>query len=74
MLFVYNSSGLVVWFMVLFRKPPTYRKSLTNFITQCCIEYTLSGTGFELTTLVAQFKYTYGKLNLFVINCYNNII
>jgi len=23
------------------RKPPTYRKSLTNFITQCCIEYTV---------------------------------
>jgi hypothetical protein len=22
------------------RKPPTYRKSMTNFITQCCIEYT----------------------------------
>jgi hypothetical protein len=22
------------------RKPPTSRKSLTNFITQCCIEYT----------------------------------
>ena len=21
------------------RKPPTYRKSLTNFITYCCIEY-----------------------------------
>ena len=29
-------------------KPPTSRKSLTNFITKCCIEY----TGFELTTLV----------------------
>jgi hypothetical protein len=22
------------------RKPPTCHKSLTNFITQCCIEYT----------------------------------
>ena len=34
------------------RKPLTCRKLLTNFITQCCIEYTLSWTGFELTTLV----------------------
>ena len=33
------------------RKPPTCRKSLTNFIT-CCIEYTLPLTGFEFTTLV----------------------
>jgi hypothetical protein len=24
------------------RKPPTYHTSLTNFITQCCIEYTSS--------------------------------
>ena len=30
------------------RKPPTCRKSLTNFITWCCIEY----KGFELTTLI----------------------
>jgi hypothetical protein len=28
------------------------RKSLTNFITKCCIEYTSPWTGFELTTLV----------------------
>jgi hypothetical protein len=34
------------------RKPPTCRKSLSNFITYCCIEYTLPWTGFELTTLV----------------------
>ena len=34
------------------RKPPTCRKSLTNFITSCCIEYISSWTGFELTTLV----------------------
>jgi len=27
------------------RKPPTCRKSLTNFITQCCIEYTLPERG-----------------------------
>jgi len=34
------------------RKPPTCRKSLTNVITQCCIEYTSPWTGFELTILV----------------------
>jgi hypothetical protein len=34
------------------RKPPTCRKSLTNFITECCIEYTSPLDGFELTTLV----------------------
>jgi hypothetical protein len=33
-------------------KPQTCRKSLTNFITECCIEYTLPSAGFELTTLV----------------------
>jgi hypothetical protein len=35
------------------RKPPTCHKSLTNFITYCCIEYISPCTGFELTTLVA---------------------
>ena len=34
------------------RKPPTCHKSLTNFITWCCIEYTSPWAGFELTTLV----------------------
>jgi hypothetical protein len=34
------------------RKPQTCRKSLRNFITYCCIKYTLSWTGFKLTTLV----------------------
>ena len=34
------------------RKLPTCRKSLTNFITLCSIEYTSPRTGFELTTLV----------------------
>jgi hypothetical protein len=34
------------------RKPPTCRKSLTNLITWCCIEYTSPWAGFELTTLV----------------------
>ena len=35
------------------RKPPTCRKSLTNLITQCCIEHTSPWAGFELTTLGA---------------------
>jgi hypothetical protein len=34
------------------RKSPICRKSLTIFITQCCIEHTSSWAGFELTTLV----------------------
>jgi len=34
------------------RKPPSCCKSLTYFITLCCIEYTSPWTGFELTTLV----------------------
>jgi len=34
------------------RKPPTCHKSLTNYITKFCIEYTSPWMGFELTTLV----------------------
>jgi hypothetical protein len=34
------------------RKPPTCHKSLPNFITKYCFEYTSPSTGFELTTLV----------------------
>jgi len=34
------------------RKPPTCRKSLTNFNTYCYIEYTSPWTWFELPTLV----------------------
>jgi len=34
------------------RKPLTYRKSLTDFITWWCIEYTSPWTGLELTTIV----------------------
>ena len=34
------------------RKLPTCRKSLTNLITQCCIEYTSPWAGFYLPTLV----------------------
>ena len=33
-------------------KPPTCRKSLTKFITKCCIEYTSPWSGFELITSV----------------------
>jgi hypothetical protein len=32
-------------------KPPTCRKLLTNFITQCCIEYTSPWAGLEITRL-----------------------
>jgi hypothetical protein len=42
------------------RKPQTCRKSLTNFITLCCIEYISPSAGFKFTTLVVigtQFKY-----------------
>jgi len=34
------------------RKPLTCPKSLRNFTTECCIEYTSSWAGFELATLV----------------------
>ena len=34
------------------RKPPSCRKSLTNFITWYCIEYTSPWTGFGFTILV----------------------
>jgi hypothetical protein len=34
------------------RIPPTCRRSLTNFITYCCIKYTTPWTWFELTTVV----------------------
>jgi len=53
----YFSYVLAVSFIVggnrsIRRKPPTCRKSLTNFITYCCIKYTLPWTGLGLTTLV----------------------
>ena len=35
-----------------FQKRSTCRKSLTNFITKCCIEYTSPWTGFKLPDLV----------------------
>ena len=34
------------------RKPQTWHKSIANFITKCCIEYTSPLAGFEPTTLV----------------------
>jgi hypothetical protein len=50
-----NNISAILWRSVLIgggnrRKPP--RKSLTNFITLCRIEYISPWTGFELTTLV----------------------
>ena len=55
----FNNSSVISWIKVSFidrgnqRKPLTCHKSLTNFITQCCIEYTSPWGGSELTTLVA---------------------
>ena len=43
-----NISAIFMVDDLWWRKPPTYRKSLTNFITQCCIAL----AGLELTTLV----------------------
>ena len=34
------------------RKPPIWRKSLTNFITYCCIKYTSQSAGLEFITLM----------------------
>jgi hypothetical protein len=51
----FNNISVISWPSVLFwlgEKPLTYRKSLTNFITWCCIDYTSTWNGFELTILV----------------------
>ena len=56
----FNNVSVISWRSVLLVEEtevpgeilPNCRKSLTNFITLCCIEYTSSWTGFELTTLV----------------------
>ena len=44
------------------RKPPIWQKSLTNCITQCCIEYTLPSAGFKLTTLSGDTHWLYRYL------------
>ena len=41
----FNNISAILWRSLLLveetgEKPPTCHKSLTNFITQCCIEYT----------------------------------
>ena len=56
----FNNISDISWLSVLFveetevpgEKQKTCRKSLTNFITQGCIEYTWPWARFELTTLV----------------------
>ena len=56
----FNNISVVSWWSVLLveenrstrRKPPTCRKSLTSFITQCYIKYTSPWAGFEFSTLV----------------------
>ena len=59
----FNNISVISWQSVIlveetgvpgdtWRKPSTCRKSLTNFITYCCIEYTSKWVGFELKTLV----------------------
>ena len=44
--------GQFYWWKKSEKKTPTCRKSLTNFITKCCIGYTSPWTGFDLTILV----------------------
>jgi hypothetical protein len=55
----FNNISVILWRSVLLveetRVPRENHRlvaSLTNFITWCCIEYTSTWTGFELTTLV----------------------
>ena len=56
------------------RKPPTCRKSLTIFITKCCIEYTSHWMGFELTTLVVTCTDCTGIVRLNSINLQKKIL
>jgi len=55
-----NISGMSWWSVLLVvetgvpGKLPTCRKSLTNFITWCCIEDTSAWAGYEITTLVVK--------------------
>jgi len=56
----FNNSSTILWWSVLisgrsrstWRTPPTCRRSLTNFITYCCIENTSPGAEFKPETLV----------------------
>jgi len=51
----FRNISVILWWSVLLstrRKPQTCHKSLTNFITKCCIEYTSPWMGFELASLV----------------------
>ena len=53
----FNNISVISWRSVALveypEKPQSCCKSLTNFLTQCCIKYTsLAWAGFELTTLV----------------------
>ena len=53
----FNNISVILWRSVLLveeagKKLPTCRKSLTNFITYHCIDYTSPWMGFEITTLV----------------------
>jgi hypothetical protein len=46
----FNNFSVILWRSVLLveeigKNPRIYRKSLTNFITYCCIEYTSPSTG-----------------------------
>jgi hypothetical protein len=64
-----NNISAITWQSVLLleetevfkRKPSTCHKSLTNFITYCCIKYTSPWTGFKLTTLVLTTTYLTGS-------------
>jgi hypothetical protein len=56
-----NNISVISWWSVLLmeetglpEKNPPCRKSLTNFITYCCIEYTSPRLAFEPTTLVVK--------------------
>ena len=51
-IFQLHRGGQFYWWMKAYYPEKTCHKSLTNFITWCCIEYTSPWMGFELTTLV----------------------
>jgi hypothetical protein len=50
---LYRGGQIYCWMIPEYpEKPPSCRKSLTTFFTQCWIEYTSPWTGFAITTLV----------------------